>query len=179
MRKLTVILGSLALAAAAFAESDPVAVPRLESIRLGKDNQYQIQTLRVKDDLILPAGKIVAADLADGAVTSDKIDTVAAEDVVWTAAAQNVTNGQAVVLVAGKINVLNGVGQVADETNTITIANFAAADVGKITYVANAYGATNWVAIAQTGNFYGDAIELQNGDSMALFATATNVLYGK
>lgn len=122
---------------------------------------------------------ITGALTVSGKVTADSIDADAS-NLTWTVvAAVNVTNGQAVALAAGKINILRGTGQVNAETNTITIANFAAGDVGKITYLANAYNATNNVRIAETGNFYGDTIVLKAGDSMAIYAGTTNVLYGK
>lgn len=128
-------------------------------------------------DLTVGGQVLVSGDLSADDITAS---TINADAVVHTVvAAQNVTNGQPVTLVAGKINMLNGVGGAANTTNTITIANFAADDVGKITYLANDKTATNLVAIAKTGNFYGDAIELGAGDSMMLIPAATNVLYGK
>ena len=91
---------------------------------------------------------------------------------------QTVTNGQAVTLVADTINVLTGTGQATGLTNTITFANFAAADVGKLVTVAAATGSTNAIAVDTTGNYYGPAKALAAGQKMDISVGATNVIYG-
>jgi hypothetical protein len=89
-----------------------------------------------------------------------------------------VTNGQAVTLVPGTINVLTGVGQANGLTNTVTFANFAAADAGKEVIVAVASASTNAVAVAKTGNYYGPAKALAAGQKMAITVAGASVLYG-
>jgi hypothetical protein len=139
-----------------------------------------VDDLTVGDDAAVGGDlQVTGAAVVYGDVTADQFNGNAEGLTYVVVTAANVTNGQAVTLIAGRINMLNGVGGAADTTNTITIANFAADDVGKITYLANAYAATNIVRIAKTGNFYGDTIELGAGDSMAIYAGTTNVLYGK
>jgi hypothetical protein len=125
---------------------------------------------------------LVGGDLAvSGDMSADDIEagTINGDAVLYDQQAQNVTNGQAVSLIAGAINTLTGVGRTDGFTNTITIVAYDADEVGKVTYVINHKDATNLVAIAKTGNFYGDAILLGGGDSMALLPVSTNVFYGK
>ena len=97
----------------------------------------------------------------------------------WQLGSQSVTNGQVVALSDGRINILRGTGSPNANTNTITLANVTSANLGKVTYIANASDATNKVRIVKTGNFYGATIELGAGDSMIIYAGVTNVLYGK
>lgn len=123
------------------------------------------------------AGQVVTVTdgVASVSVPAGTADTVA----YGTYFSQNVTNGQAVTLVAGAVNLLRGVGSAADGTNTITLANFAAADVGKTIWVFNAASATNLIAVAQTGNYDGPAIKLAAGQGTFIYVAATNSVLGK
>lgn len=168
-------LGGIVLAETDYVVSSDKGVEKVVTRKLYVRGNNASAT--IAGDLTVGGQLLVSGDLSADDITAGAIN---ADAVVWTVvAAQNVTNGQAVTLVAGTINMLNGVGRANGATNTITITDFAADDVGKITYLANAYAATNLVKIAKTGNFYGDTIELGAGDSMAIFAGTTNVLYGK
>lgn len=185
MKMLSIAMLAM-LTAVAVAKDGPRWVPGFDEPQLDTKKltvrgpaAFYGDTTEVGDKDITGDVSVTGAITASGKITGDSIDADAS-NLTWTVvAAVNVTNGQVVALAAGKINMLRGTGQVDAETNTITIANFAAGDVGKITYVANAYNATNIVRIAKTGNFYGDTIELGAGDSMAIYAGTTNVLYGK
>lgn len=165
------VLALCLIATMSWAEVDPEAQAVLRDIRLGRNTPNQIQTLRVETSVILPAGSIEDADLADG-ISADKVE--------WTVATlASVTNGQPVTLEWGQINALKAINGAENGTNTITIVDAAADDVGKMTWLFNNAAATNALRIAKTGNFYGATIVLLPGESMAIFAGTTNVLYGK
>jgi hypothetical protein len=85
--------------------------------------------------------------------------------------AQTVTNGQAVTLSAG-INVLTSTGQADGYTNTITLANVAAANVAY--WLVNADASTNTVALAKTGNWKTAAVVLSAGEAVYFISTTTN-----
>jgi len=63
-RLITICVSSLVVASAVFAETDYKALDELNSIRRGLDNSHQIQTLRVKTSVVLPAGSIADDDIA-------------------------------------------------------------------------------------------------------------------
>ena len=77
------------------------------------------------------------------------------------------TNTQALTL-SGVINLINATGQANTYTNTITLANPAAA--GQMCILYNAAAATNLLAVAKTGNYDGPALELGAGESAIIFA---------
>ncbi len=177
MRLKLCILGLL-VAGSAFAELDPVAARWLRDIRDGLDTDYAIRTLRVTTDMILPAGAVEEADLASSAVTSNKI---AAGSVIYSklaglpvGAVTGVTNGQVVALAAGQINRLRSEGAAADKTNTVTLTAFAAADVGKPTYVINV-GTTNALRFAGVFASQEHGVAMSNG--CMVVAVATNAVY--
>ena len=87
--------------------------------------------------------------------------------------AQTVTNGQAVTMTAG-INVLTSAGLADTYTNTITIANVPAANVGY--WLVNADASTNTIALAKTGNWKTAAVVLSAGEAVYFVSTATNAL---
>jgi hypothetical protein len=188
-KKLLAVLAGIGIGAVAMAETDYMVQKGVEKVvtrKLYVQGNNASATIAgdvtVTGDITSSDDMVVGGDLAiSGDMTADDITagTINGDAVLHAQSAQNVTNGQAVSLYAGDINVLSGTGGAANTTNTITLANFGADDVGKITYVVNASGATNLVRIAKTGNFYGDTIELGAGDSMTIIPTATNVLYGK
>ena len=93
--------------------------------------------------------------------------------------AQNVTNGQAVTLVADTVNVLNGIGSANGRTNTLTIANQAAANLGKTLWVVVKSTSSNSIAFSKTAPYVGPAISLLAGQGTYMLVGATNVLYGK
>lgn len=117
----------------------------------------------------------VTDGIATVSVPAGTADTVA----YGTYYSQNVTNGQEVTLVAGTVNLLAGTGSAASGTNTITLAPFAAADVGKVIWVFNASTATNLIAIAQTGNYGGPALELSAGEGTFMYVASTTNVLGK
>ena len=90
-------------------------------------------------------------------------------------ASANATNGQAVTL-SGLINLINATGSAADGTNTVTLANPSAAGVWAV--VVNVDTATNLLAVAKTGNYYGPALELAPGESAILWAQSTSKWHG-
>jgi len=90
-------------------------------------------------------------------------------------AAANATNGQAVTL-SGVINLINATGSAANGTNTVTLANASAAGVWAV--IVNVDTATNLLAVAKTGNYYGPALELAPGESAILWAQSTSKWHG-
>lgn len=171
MRKLLILALALG-SAAAFAAEDTVARRAIEDIQRGRTSgDNQIRNLYVDETVRLPAGSIETADLADGAVTSAKLKL----DVT---AATPVTNGQTIALAAGKINYLYGTGQASGLTNVIHLSDFAAADVGKPTYIVNHfYLGTNNLLVEVDGNYYGRELNLEDGDAAVIIPVATNVLH--
>ena len=182
MKRILIALFAIA-SIPALAEVDPVAQERLDSIKYGKNNGDVIQTLRVKDALILPAGSVETADLAagvvstpklaDGAVSGDKLAglTVTSKTLV--------TNGQVFAISFGEVNYVESSGGVENGTNTITlVTDCSASDVGKPTYLVNHFYATNHLAIDIDGNLYGGGnIDLADGDAVLFIPLATNILY--
>jgi len=116
----------------------------------------------------------VTGDLT-GNVTGDVTGDVAGI-VAETVTASTATNGEAITLTAG-INTITPQGGANDTTNTCTVADVAAADVGKSYTVVLAGGVTNLLGLADSGNlklsaaFVGDEY-----DVVKLLAIATNVL---
>jgi hypothetical protein len=169
------------MASVAFAETDSRALKVIRDIQRGEPNANAIQDLYVIDDadidgdINVDGGAVIDGNAVVSGIVSGKVAGAGVQYAVGSAT--TVTNGQAITLVAGKINVLRPSGGAALSTNTCTIASFAAADVGKMTWVVNASLVTNYLYIAQSGNWYGPAVSLNVGESMCLFATATNVLY--
>lgn len=189
MKKLLAVLAGVGIGAVAMAETDYMVQKGVEKVVTRKlyvqgnnasatiaGNFTMTGDMTASGDLLVGGDLAVSSDLSADDITAGSIN---GDAVLYGQQGQNVTNGQVVVLVAGAINTLTGVGGVANATNTITLVNFDADDVGKVTYVINHKDATNSIAIAKTGNFYGDAIVLGGGDSMALLPVSTNVFYGK
>jgi len=86
-------------------------------------------------------------------------------------ASVNVTNGQAVTL-SSTINLLASSGSENTVTNTVTLANPGIA--GRWAVIYNSDAATNVLAVAKTGNYVGPGFELAAGESILVFAVATN-----
>lgn len=129
-------------------------------ISLGPNGEF-----RVDSSGVLRCASIV------GDVTGDVTGAV-----IETATAQDVTDGQAVVLSAG-INILNGVGGANDTTNTITIAATGTADLYKSYEIHVAGGSTNLIALADSGNLKLSAAWLGDEyDNIKLRAIGSNVL---
>lgn len=160
MKKIIVLL-MLAFVVSAVAETDYVAMDALKRIREGTaDSRYRIETLYVGGDAT------IAGDIAPVGGVAFPVAT-----------AVTVTNGQAVTLVAGSLNVLRASGGAATTTNVITFADFATADVGKPTWVANASLVTNKLSVVKTGNWLGATVVLDVGESLTVFPAAAGSLY--
>ena len=137
-------------------------------ISLGPNGEF-----RVDSSGVLRCASIVGDVTGDltGDVTGDVAGVV-----IETATSRNVTNGQAVVLVAG-VNILNGVGGANDTTNTVTIAATGTADLYKTYEIHVAGGSTNLIALADSGNLKLSAAWLGDEyDNIKLRATGSNVL---
>lgn len=191
-RILAVCLGLMAVSA--FAEVDPLAREEIDIIRRGRNHAKQIQNLRVKDNatiggtltvtgVMTSSGGISATTVGDAGTVLAGVGTaitgLTGAEVTHAQVAQSVTNGQVVTLTAGKINVLTSWGSADANTNTVTLAELSAASVGKPTYVVNVTGATNLLAIAQSGFWKSDAVELSAGEMLLVVPVATNAFYGK
>lgn len=101
--------------------------------------------------------------------TAAEINAVANPSV---AAPANATNTQVVTLDFTKsVQQLTAM----NATTTVTLANVAAADVGKSIVLVNV-GGTNALAITKTGNYYGTSAALDDDQSIVIYSTATNVL---
>jgi hypothetical protein len=189
VKKALVALIGLGIGVAAIAETDYVVQQGVEKVVTrkllvqGRNASATINGDVTVTGAINSGGNLlVGGDLAiSGDLSADDISagTINGDAVLYGQQGQNVTNGQVVVLVAGAINTLTAINGTNGATDTITLAEFDADDVGKVTYIINHKDATNFVGIAKSGFFYGDAIVLGGGDSMALLPVSTNVIYGK
>ncbi|NQT91946.1 MAG: hypothetical protein HQ559_04225, partial [Lentisphaerae bacterium] len=92
------------------------------------------------------------------------------------ASSTDVTNGQAVAL-SGLMFGVTGVGAANGWTNTVTLSALDPTAAGGTFYLYNVTGATNLVAIAQTGTFKSPAVELAAGEGVWILAPASNALY--
>jgi hypothetical protein len=170
-RKFTyAAVAALSLASMVSAETLEGLSRRIDDIRLGRDVGSQIEDLRVNDDatvggdLALTGTATVGGDLTlTGTATVGGLKVPVQNSV-------NVTNGQAVTLSAG-VNQLFSYGSVANATNTITLV--APMTVGNVYYVVNT-GTSNLLALAETGTWVSDALEINVDTGYTIVATATN-----
>ena len=125
------------------------------------------------------AGQVVTVNATTGIATVSVAGGTAAAATYGPYYAQAVTNGQDVTLVPDTVNVLTSYGKASLETNTITVATFASASVGKVIWVFNAAASTNLLAIAQSGNYDGPAIVLAAGQGTAIFVAGTTSVLGQ
>ena len=169
MKKLMIGIATFAAATVLFAVVGDI-------ISLGPSGEF-----RVDSSGVLRCASIVGDVTGDltGDVTGDLTGDVTGDVagvVIETATSRNVTNGQAVVLVAG-VNILNGVGGANDTTNTVTIAATGTADLYKTYEIHVAGGSTNLIALADSGNLKLSAAWLGDEyDNIKLRATGSNVL---
>ncbi len=159
IRKLTyATVAVLSLASLVSAETLEGLGQRIDDIRLGRDVGGQIQDLRVADDVT------AGGDLAlTGTATVGGLKMPVQSSV-------NVTNGQVVTLSAG-VNQLFATGSAANRTNTITLA--APTTVGNVYYIVNT-GTSNLLALAETGTWLSDALEINVDTGYTVVAVATN-----
>lgn len=91
--------------------------------------------------------------------------------IAGTAQAQNATNGQAVTLSYGVVEI-NGIGGANDSTNTVTLAAPAAG--GKVVVVVVATTSTNLITIADSDPVLASgAVLLGAGDTATFVSTAS------
>lgn len=133
-----------------------------------------ITTVRDEDGIVLSQTVVFPNQVPPTNATPENAQAKLQDESI--AASANVTNGQAVTL-SGFILPLASVGGADNGTNTITFANVAAADVGRVYMIVNT-GTTNNLKVAQTGNFKSPAIDIAPGGGAIVWATATDALRG-
>ena len=94
-------------------------------------------------------------------------------DVTMSVTAANWTDGSTNTVAAGT-HLISGTGGANDTTNTVVLANPAAA--GDLVYIVMAAGTTNLITIADSGNVAAsDAILLDANDAVTLLAATTSL----
>ena len=144
------VAGIFVGALAALAETDPKAQNILRDIRLGRDTDNQIQTLRVKDAIVLPAGSIDAADLGAGSVGSSEITdySIATADIATGAVKAASIDSNAVTGAKLAANVVSLV-----DTNASTDVTLQTpTSVGQLLFGLTGGTSTIWRASALTTN---------------------------
>ena len=177
IRKITyATVVALSLASLVSAETLEGLSQKIDDIRLGRNVGGQIQDLRVADDVTVGGDLALtgAATVTGNATVSGNLALTGTATVgglrMPVQVAVSVTNGQVVTLSAG-VNQLFATGSAANGTNTITLAN--STTVGNVYYVVNT-GTSNLLALAETGTWLSDALEINVDTGYTVVAVATN-----
>lgn len=171
MRLVHIGICSLVLTISAYAETDPVANRAINSIQRGLRNDDKIRTLYVEGAATI--GGAVTASSFTGAIAPANLSGLTVGSMTDT------TNGHVISLSAGRVNILRAIGNANAASITNTFAPFAAADVGKVTYLVNITSATNTFVLPKTGVNVGTAASVAPGAVLTVIPVATNLLYVK
>lgn len=172
MRIRYAMLALLLVGSVAFAETDYIALQKIEAIKKGVNTPDQIQDLRVQDDATIGDDLAVGGDAAVTGSATVGVDLIVSGLLIATEDTASLTNGQTLSVTA-TLNTLTGIGGADDSTNTITLANAEAS--GRIVILSAAIGTTNLLKVADAAPRYlaGDWIA-DEGDTLTLKSEGTN-----
>lgn len=103
--------------------------------------------------------------------------TALTSGVAVAVATANVTNGQAVALQPGRVNVLTPRGRPYGSTNTVTFSSVGASGVGRVTYVCVAAASTNLLRVVTGGTWAGPSANFSAGSAFQVIPVAAGTFY--